>query len=132
MRRISSLSKNDFKNNSDNSEHWYDLFDDWKLIESSLTKQYGIRIRKDISTMEWAELSSLISGLMADTPLGNIVRIRSEDDKETLKRFSKDELKIRSDWRNKKAKSVSEDEMKQALEQMKQAFIAMAKGGAKK
>lgn len=132
MRRISSLSKNDFKNNSDNSEYWYDLFDDWKLIESSLTKQYGIRIRKDISTMEWAELSSLISGLMADTPLGNIVRIRSEDDKETLKRFSKDELKIRSDWRNKKAKSVSEDEMKQALEQMKQAFIAMAKGGAKK
>lgn len=132
MRRISSLSKNDFKNNSDNSEYWYDLFDDWKLIESSLTKQYGIRIRKDISTMEWAELSSLISGLMADTPLGNIVRIRSEDDKETLKRFSKDELKIRSDWRNKKAKSVSENEMKQALEQMKQAFIAMAKGGAKK
>lgn len=132
MRRISSLSKNDFKNNSDNSEYWYDLFDDWKLIEASLTKQYGIRIRKDISTMEWAELSSLISGLMADTPLGNVVRIRSEDDKETLKRFSKDELKIRSDWRNKKAKSVSEDEMKQALEQMKQAFIAMAKGGAKK
>ncbi len=132
MRRISSLSRNDFKNNSDNIENWYDLFDDWKLIESSLTKQYGIRIRKDISTMEWAELSSLISGLMADTPLGNIVRIRSEDDKESLKRFSKDELQIRSDWRNKKAKSVSEKELKQALEQMKQAFIAMAKGGAKK
>lgn len=132
MRRISSLSKNDFKTDSDNTENWYDLFDDWKLIEASLTKQYGIRIRKDINTIEWAELSSLIAGLMADTPLGNIVRIRSEDDKETLKRFSKDELKIRSEWRSKKAKSVSEEELKQALEQMRQAFIAIAKGGAKK
>jgi len=68
MRRISIRSKNDFKTSS-NSECWYDLFDDWKLIEASITKQYGIRIRKDIGTMDWAELSGLISGLMGDTPL---------------------------------------------------------------
>jgi len=61
------------------------------------------------------------------------VRIRSEDDKDTLKNFTRDELQIRSAWRNKQAKTVSEKEMKQALEQMKQAFIAMAKkDGAKK
>ena len=60
--------------------------DDWELIASSLKTQYGYSIRKEINDMNWAELSSDISGLMADTPLGNIVQIRSEDDKEEYKK----------------------------------------------
>lgn len=43
--------------------------EDWPLIEASLAKQYGIRIRKEIDTMDYAELCNLISGLMPDTPL---------------------------------------------------------------
>jgi hypothetical protein len=43
--------------------------EDWLLIEASLAKQYGIRIRKEIDTMSYAELCNLISGLMPDTPL---------------------------------------------------------------
>ena len=35
----------------------------------SIAKQYGIRIRKEIDTMDYAELCNLISGLMPDTPL---------------------------------------------------------------
>lgn len=60
--------KNDFENNQD-SEMYYDLLEDWGLIESSLATQYQIRIRKEINGMKWGELSSYISGLMHDTPL---------------------------------------------------------------
>lgn len=60
--------KNDFKENND-TELWYDLEEDLPLIEASLAKQYGIRIRKEIDTMSYAELCNLISGLMSDTPL---------------------------------------------------------------
>lgn len=68
MRRILKLFKNDFKN-VQNNEPWYDLFDDWELVVSSLYKQYGLRIRKEIDTLSWGELSSYIAGIMPDTPL---------------------------------------------------------------
>lgn len=35
---------------------------------------------------------------MNDTPLGQVVRIRSEDNKEMLKHFSSYENRIRRDW----------------------------------
>ena len=60
--------KNDFKTSND-TELWYDMKEDWSLIEASLAKQYGIRIRKEINDMNYAELCNLISGLMPDTPL---------------------------------------------------------------
>lgn len=60
--------KNDFKTNNE-TELWYDMEEDWPLIEGSLAKQYGIRIRKEVDTMSYAELCNLISGLMSDTPL---------------------------------------------------------------
>ena len=54
--------RNDF-NNLSTYETWYDLFDDWSLIESSFAQQYGIRLRKDLNKMEWGEFVSLLSGL---------------------------------------------------------------------
>lgn len=51
---------------------------------------------------------------MDDTPLGKIMSIRSETDRETIKRFSPYEKKIRNDWikfKNKQAlKNISVDE----------------------
>lgn len=38
--------------------------------------------------MSWGEFSTLLAGIMPETPLGQIVSIRSEDDKETLKHFT--------------------------------------------
>ena len=35
--------KNDFKT-SNETESWYDMEEDWSLIEASLAKQYGINI----------------------------------------------------------------------------------------
>lgn len=60
--------RNDFAT-SDDTELWYDLDEDWPLIEASIAKQYNIRVRKEIDDMGYAELCNLISGLMPDTPL---------------------------------------------------------------
>ena len=59
---------------------------------------------------------------------GNIVKIRSENDPEMLKQFTKEQLEIRAKWRNRQAKQISENDMKIALEQMKQALMQMAGG----
>ena len=101
--------RNDFK--APNShETYYDLFEDWDLIESSFAQQYGI------------------------TPLGNIVRIRSEKDPKVLKNFTTQEKKIRNDWLTKNAVQISEENYKQAMEDIKNMFIVMSssKGDDKK
>lgn len=81
--------------------------------------------------MPWDEFCDLLSGLSADTPLGRIVSIRSEDDKDVLKHFSKEQRRIRSEWMSRRAKQRSPEESFAALESIKQALIAMA-GGAKR
>ena len=109
--------RNDFQNND---ESFYDLIDDFDLIESSFAQQYGIRLR-------WGEFSSLLSGLNGDTPLGNIVRIRSEKDPKVIKNFTESEKKIRSKWLNKNAKQISREDYQQAMESIKNMFKSMAK-----
>lgn len=79
------------------NESYYDLFDDWELIESSFLKQYGIRIRQD-DDMSWSEFCSLLSGIMPNTPLGQIVSIRAEKDQKVIREFTKEQRKIRNDW----------------------------------
>ncbi len=117
--------KNDFKNQS-NSESWYDLEEDWELIASSLKTQYGYSIRKEIDNMDWAELCSDISGLMGETPLGNIVQIRSEDDKERLKSFTQEQKNIRWKYRMKMAQNMDKEEFKKAITDLQKAFKEMA------
>lgn len=119
--------KNDFKTCNDN-ELWYDLEEDWGLIESSVAKQYGIRIRKELDDMSYAELCNLISGLMHDTPLGNIIQIRSEDDEEVLKNFTQEQKNIRWEYRRKIAKKISEEDFKNVIAEMQKAFKEMAGG----
>lgn len=89
------------------------------MIEASFLTQYGIRLRE--VDLDWSEFSSLLSGLMPKTPLGQIISIRSEDDKEMLKNFNKYQRKIRSNWRSKQAKlnSIEDNEiMMKELEKM--------------
>lgn len=80
------------------ADKYYDLFDDWELIEASFLKQYGIRLRQDDEDMSWAEFCSLLSGLMHDTPLGVIVGIRSEHDPKIIAKFTKEQKRIRQEW----------------------------------
>lgn len=80
--------------------------------------------------MKWDEFRDLLVGISPDTALGRIVSIRAEDNKEHLKHFTKDQRRIRSEWRQKRAKQVSLEDRDKMLEQLKQAFISMA-GGVK-
>lgn len=121
--------KNDFKTQNKNQESYYDLFEDYGLIESSFAQQYGIRLRIE-NDMTWDEFSTLLSGLNADTPLGSIVTIRSEKDPKKIKEFSAEQKRIRNEYisrRNKKLKSEKlDDSQLTELKGIEAAFKAMA------
>lgn len=79
--------------------------------------------------MKWNEFSALLVGIDPETPLGRIVAIRAEEDKEVLKHFTEDQKRIRNEWRSRKVKEVSKEDMNKILEAFKQAFISWAGGG---
>lgn len=87
-------------------EAYYDIFDDWSLIEASFQTQYGIRLRTE-DDMSYQEFCSLLSGIMPDTPLGQIVSIRAEKDSKKLKNFTKEQRRIWREWRMRKNKKNS-------------------------
>lgn len=60
--------------------------------------QYGIRLRHE-ADITWAEFYRLLKGIMPETPLGQIVAIRSEKDSGRIKNFTAYERKIRAQWR---------------------------------
>ena len=51
--------KNDFVTSNSN-DLYYDIFEDWSLIERSFAQQYGIRLRREID-MTWDEFCTLLS-----------------------------------------------------------------------
>lgn len=78
--------------------------------------------------MKWDEFRDLLVGMGPDTPLGRIVAIRSEDDKDILKNFSPEQMRIRNTWRTRNAKAMPQEQVDNYVEAMKQAFIKMANG----
>ena len=76
--------------------------------------------------MSWREFSYLINGLSGETPLGRIVRIRAENDPEVLKKFSKEEKQIRNEYRRRMAKQLPQQDVKNAMERFRQAFIRLS------
>lgn len=50
--------------------------------------------------MHYSEWLLLVSGIMGDTPLGQIVIIRKEKDPERIKRFTPYERRIHNEWRS--------------------------------
>lgn len=112
----------------ESSDPYYDLIDDFDLIVSSFQTQYGIRLSRELDDMKWDEFRDFVSGLNDKTPLGRIVAIRSETDKEVLKHFSREEHRIRNQWRRKQAGEVTQDQVAQMLEGLKQGFMEMAGG----
>ena len=77
--------------------------------------------------MKWKEFKALLAGLSGETPLGRIVQIRSEDDPKMLEVFSEGQHCIRNECRLKLAKEKTEQDLTQVLEELKQAFVEMAK-----
>lgn len=104
------------------------MYEDWGLIEASFTAQYGIRLRNE-DDMSWNEFSTLLAGIMPETPLGQVISIRSESDKDTLKNFNSAQHKMRNDWKNRQAKQIvtvskaEEAKIKREIQNLfKQAF----------
>jgi len=114
------------------TQQWYDLAEDWELIESSLAKQYGIRIRQH-TDMSWKEFRTLISGLMSDTPLGNIISIRAETDPKVIRGFTHTQRKIHSDWKRFQAQErlSNPEQLDKDMKDLERAFERMFGGGAR-
>lgn len=125
--KITRSPRLDFAKKQAYREDWYDLYEDWGLIEASFAAQYGIRLRQE-NDMSWSEFCTLLAGITPETPLGQVVSIRCENDKEVLKSFTKEQHRIRNEWRNRMTKAVAlnKDEAKKQLkmfqEAMKKAF----------
>lgn len=79
--------------------------------------------------MKWDEFRDLLTGISPDTALGRIVAIRAETNKDILKRFTKEQRRIRNEWMSRRAKDMKKEDMESVLEALKQGFIQMAGGG---
>lgn len=66
------------------------------MIEASFLSQYGIRLK--VTELQFDEFLNLTSCLMSDTPLGQIVAIRSETDADIISKFTDNQRKIYNDW----------------------------------
>ena len=89
--------------------------DDYDLIEASFLSQYGIRLRT--TELDFDEFLNLTSCLMPDTPLGQVVAIRSETDIEVISNFTEAQHKIRNDWLNREA-SNSEQAYMESMDKL--------------
>ena len=77
--------------------------------------------------MQWGEFTSLLSGLNGDTPLGQVVEIRSTDDPERIKNMTIHQKRIRSEWQSRKAQEpIDVDSYMQSMKQLEEAMKALA------
>lgn len=100
-------AKAPFAGKADIPDSGYDLFYDYGLIEASFAQQYGIRLRSE-NDMSFDEFRTLLAGLNGDTPLGNIVQIRTERDRSRLNKFTPAQRRIRSEWARFRAGKTAE------------------------
>ena len=85
--------------------------------------QYGVRMYSpEFREMTCNEFYSLLAGLNPDTPLGNLVQIRSEDDPEILKHFNSAQKRVRNEWRAKHSQRVN------TSEEAHKAFLSQIQG----
>lgn len=110
----------------ESADPYYDLFDDWDLIVSSFLTQYGLRIRtKEFESVSWDEFRSLLAGLSPDTPLGRIVAIRSETDKNVIRHFTRDQKRVHDEWRNRKAAAMTPETYDQQMKYLEQMMAQL-------
>lgn len=74
-----------------------------------------------MTELQFDEFLNLTSCLMPDTPLGQIVAIRSETDTDVISNFTEQQRKIRNDWLN---REMSNNEQKY-VESMDKLFAML-------
>lgn len=125
-------SRNDFiQKRSKFDETFYDLEFDRELIVQSIAKQYHI-LPSEQENLHYSDWYRLVAGLMDDTPLGRIVAVRAEDDKDRIKHFGAYEKRVRSEWRAFRDSQISAEfsrvEKKNVAEYFEQIFKNMLGG----
>lgn len=77
--------------------------------------------------MPYPEFCKLLSGISSKTPLGNIVSIRAEEDRDMLKHFTNEQHRIRNEWRSKNSpiSNMTEEEKAKAAEEVQKLFAQM-------
>lgn len=102
-----------------NNESYYDLIDDFILIEASFASEYNIRL-KVVDNLSSDEFFHLLAGLTEESALGKIVSIRSEQNPDIIKKYNKFQRKIYDDWQDRinkiKNKGLSEKEVALKIE----------------
>lgn len=78
--------------------------------------------------MRYVDWAKMVGGLMDDTPLGRVVAIRAETDRETVRSMSQDQRRIRSDWTAFRAKADNTADQRARMKQL-QSMIAGLFGG---
>ncbi len=74
--------------------------------------------------MSWGEFSALLSGLLPETPLGQIVHIRSETDPKIIEKFTASQKKIYDDWQTRQFREHPEL-YEEKLSQIEKFFLAL-------
>lgn len=96
------------------------------MIISSFQMQYGMRIYSEVfKTVSWDEFKALICGISPDTPLGRMVSIRAEEDKDILKVFTRDQKRIRNEWRNRSSKKMDADTYEEEMKSLEAIFASI-------
>lgn len=123
----------DFRKPKQQTEFWYDTEKDAVLIEQSIAKQYGI-IPSEQEELKYSDWAKLVSGLMEDTPLGRIVSIRSETDREVIRKFTSEQKKVYNDWQRFRSRKIMRDPefLRSYEEQMKALERSFAAAFGKK
>lgn len=91
------MKSNSFTTQNQKSEPFYDLEFDRELIIQSIAKQYHI-LPSAQENLHYSDWYRLVAGIMEDTPLGQTVLVRKEDNKDIIKRMSPHEKEIRRQW----------------------------------
>lgn len=74
-----------------------------------------------------SEYLKLLGGLMADTPLGEVVQIRAETDRERIAKMTVTEKRIRSEWQAFKARrSLKENKPTMSVGQLQRILSSLA------
>ena len=74
-----------------------------------------------------SEYLKLLGGLMADTPLGEVVQIRAETDRERIAKMTVTEKRIRSEWQTFKARQTLKDNKPtMSVDQLQQILSSLA------
>lgn len=96
------------------------------MIEASFALQYPqIDLYAD-EDIDYKRFCTLLSGIMPDTPLGHIVSIRSETNKDILKSFTPEQKRIRDEWQAKLQAqyeaTMTEEEKEAQLKELQSIF----------